>query len=82
MNQCNACSILALRPLRAEIPPHLQRVLTRDIPFGFVKLTAYECIHCASLWHWRVGDGWECVDHAVMPPTLRPAASALNPRYA
>ncbi len=82
MNQCDDCRKLALMPHRSDVPPHLQRYLARALSFGFVRVTTYECIHCESLWRWRVTDGWEHVNVPALPVATPSVASAMNERFA
>ncbi len=82
MNQCDACRSLTLKPLRPDIPPHLQRYHARELSFGFVRVTTYECVRCESLWRWRIADGWEPANalQAVGKPAHVP--TVLNERFA
>lgn len=70
MTHCKSCRMLSFTPQRRDIPSHLRRNRDEDLRFGWIRLTAYECVHCASTWRWYGIDGWA---RAEVSPDARPA---------
>lgn len=70
MTHCDACQKLAMKPLREDIPAHLQPCSSRSLLFGLLRVSTYECRRCETLWRWYLADGWAREprtdsDHAV-----------------
>lgn len=62
MTHCNPCRMLSFTPQRRDVPSHLRRQRAADLRIGHLKLTAFGCVHCSTLWRWYAIDGWARAD--------------------